>query len=112
MLEYKIIDALTPQIKEEIVNRIVQAISPEKIILFGSYAYGNPDADSDVDILVIMKSNLPRHKRSIPVYNALRGLIIPKDIVVYTPEEIEEWANVPQSFVKTIMNKGKILYEK
>lgn len=75
---------------QEITHRIVNTVPAEKIILFGSYAYGNPDRESDLDILVVMHSNLPRYKRSIPIYRALAGLLIPKVIVVYTPAEIEE----------------------
>ena len=97
---------------QEIVDRIVASVNPRKIILFGSHAYGKPHADSDVDILVIMESPLPRYKRAVPIYNALAGLLVPKDIVAYTPEEVEKWSDVPQAFITSIMNKGKILYEK
>jgi len=96
----------------DIKNRIVAAVDPEKIILFGSYAYGKPSKDSDLDILVIMKSNLPRYKRSVPIYRALAGMLIPKDIIVYTPKEVEEWVDVPQAFVTTAMTRGKKIYEK
>lgn len=97
---------------KEIVQRIVAVTQPEKIILFGSYAYGRPAKISDVDILVIMKSDRPRYKRAVPIYKELAGLLIPKDILVYTPQEVEEWADVPQSFITTIIRKGKVVYEK
>ena len=97
---------------DDVKNRIVAAVDPEKIILFGSYAYGKPSKNSDLDILVIMKSNLPRYKRSIPIYKALAGMLIPKDIIVYTPREVEEWDNVPQAFVTTAMTRGEKIYEK
>ena len=96
----------------DVKNRIVQAVDPDKIILFGSYAYGKPSKDSDLDILIIMKSDLPRYKRSIPVYKALAGMLIPKDIIVYTPREVEEWEDVPQALVTTALSKGKKIYEK
>jgi predicted nucleotidyltransferase len=96
----------------EIARRIVDTVKPQKIILFGSHAYGNPDKNSDIDILVIMKSKLPRYKRSVPIYKALAGILIPKDIIVYTPEEVKEWSDVPQSFVTTAISKGKPIYEK
>ena len=111
MDEIEMIDHLTNEILQKMVNRIISAVDPDKVILFGSYAYGKPKRDSDLDLLVIKKTGLPRHKRSIPVYDALRGLIMPKDIIVYTPEEVKEWGNVPQSFVTSIIRKGKVLYE-
>ena len=97
---------------QEVVKRIVQSFNPQKIILFGSYAYGKPHEGSDLDILVIMESNLPRYKRSIPIYRVLADLLIPMDILVYTPEEVEAWKDVPQAFVTSILKKGKVLYEK
>lgn len=96
----------------EIVRRIVDVVNPKKVILFGSYAYGKPTKDSDLDILIIMDSKLPRYKRSSLIYKALAGILIPKDIIVYTPEEVEEWSDVPQAFVTTALTKGKVIYEK
>jgi len=106
------IETVTEEVLREVVRRIVAAVDPEKIILFGSYAYGKPHKDSDLDLLIIMPSDQPRWRRSIPIYNALRGLLLPKDVIVYTPEEVEEWADVPQAFVTTAIHKGRVLYEK
>lgn len=107
-----LIPALTPPILKEIVRRIVDAADPSMIILFGSYAYGTPRTDSDVDILVIMETDLPRHKRLGPINRALAGLLIPKDILVYTPAEIEDWKEVPQAFITQVLEKGVRVYEK
>ena len=108
----KIIKKLNDEVLEEMVDRLVKELDPLKIILFGSYSSGEPTEDSDVDILIIKESNLPRYKRSVPAYKALSGLIIPKDILVYTPEEVEEWSEVPQSFVYGVIDKGTVIYEK
>ncbi len=112
----KILLEKVKEVNKDVINaitkRIVEAVSPEKIILFGSYAYGNPTKSSDLDILVIMKSKLPRYKRAVPIYKALAGVLIPKDIIVYTPQEVEEWSEVPQAFVTTAVSKGKSIYEK
>jgi len=97
---------------QEVVKRIVQNFNPQKIILFGSYAYGKPHERSDLDILVVMDSNLPRYKRSVLIYRVLADLLIPMDILVYTPQEIEAWKDVPQAFITSILKKGKVIYEK
>lgn len=110
--EVRRVNRVTEALLQEMVQRIVQAVDPERIILFGSYASGHPHAESDLDLLVIMPSDRPRWQRPLPIYNALRGLIIPKDVVVYTPEEVEEWSEVPQAFVTTAIRKGRVLYEK
>ncbi|MBI4708329.1 MAG: nucleotidyltransferase domain-containing protein [Candidatus Omnitrophica bacterium] len=101
-----------PQIRE-IVNRIKNNYSLEKIILFGSYAYGQPKEDSDLDLLVVVKkSDLPRHKRAREIRKHLWGLTdTPKDILVYTEDEIEDWKEVRQAFITKIMNQGRVLYE-
>ena len=108
----KKIEKVDKYLIDDVTRRIVKAVAPEKIILFGSHAYGKPSKDSDLDILVIMKSNLPRYKRSVPIYRALTGILIPKDIIVYTPQEVEEWDDVPQAFVTTVVTRGKTIYEK
>ena len=97
----KRIKKVSEDVINDIAERIVDAVNPEKIILFGSYAYGKPTKDSDLDILVIMNSELPGYKRSVPIYKALAGILIPKDIIVYTPQEVEEWDEVPQAFITT-----------
>jgi uncharacterized protein len=96
---------------EELVDRLVKGLNPEKIILFGSYAYGEPTEDSDVDILVIISnSDEPRYRRARQAHKALRGIGIPKDIIVMTREEVERKATVPSSLVSQVLRQGKILY--
>lgn len=98
---------------DEIVVRLVDALRPTKIVLFGSRARGDHRADSDLDLLVIMDSPLRRERRAAEVYNALIGAHLDTDIqaVVYTPEEIEQWKDVPAALVTTALREGKVLYE-
>ena len=107
------VEKVDEEFLKEAVKRIVSAVDPEKIILFGSHAYGEPKKGSDLDLLVVVKeSSLPRYRRSVPIYKALAGILIPKDILVYTEKEIEEWSNVPLAFITTIIRKGKVIYER
>ncbi|MBU1121228.1 MAG: nucleotidyltransferase domain-containing protein [Candidatus Omnitrophica bacterium] len=101
-----------PQIRE-IVNCIRKNYPLEKIILFGSYAYGQPEEDSDLDLLIVVKqSDLPRYKRAREIRKRLWGLTdTPKDILVYTEGEIKEWQEVKQAFITKIIDRGKVLYE-
>jgi predicted nucleotidyltransferase len=96
---------------EGIVLRIVETIHPEKIILFGSRARGDVRPGSDIDLLVIADSTQPRYRRSAPLYGALSDILVSMDILVYTPEEVEEWSGVRQAFVTTAVREGKVLYE-
>ena len=98
------------QIKE-VTRRIVENYKPEKAILFGSYAKGNPSVDSDLDLLVIKNSHLPRYKRGSEIRKHLRGMKIPIDLVVYTNEEIARWQDIKMAFITTAIQTGVILYE-
>src|SRR5512138_167799 len=71
------------------IERIASELKPEKIILFGSYAYGNPTPDSDVDLLVIMKTKAKEIDRYVAVSNLLYPRQFPVDILVKTPREIQ-----------------------
>lgn len=98
---------------ERVVKRIVAAVNPLRIIIFGSHAYGEPHKGSDLDILVIMDNDLnSRYETAVEVYRALRGIHISKDVIVATPYQIEEWGNVPQALITRIANNGKVIYER
>ena len=97
---------------QEIVRRLVEAVEPDRIILFGSRARGDAGPDSDLDLLIIKDSDAPRHRRTIPAYIALTGLGIPTDIIWRTPIEIADWSRVPNHVVTRAMREGKVLYER
>ena len=101
------------ELLKEIVKRIVNSVHPERIVLFGSYAYGIPTEDSDLDLLVIVKSSKkPRYQRAREIRKHLWGIAdIPKDILVYTQGEIDEWKEVKEAFITSIVGQGRILYE-
>lgn len=96
----------------EIVRRLVKAIDPDRIVLFGSRARGDARVDSDVDLLVVKDSDEPPHRRVISAYRALTGLGIPKDIIWRTPREIEDWAGVQNYVTTRALHEGRVLYEK
>lgn len=96
----------------DIVRRIVETAQPEKIILFGSRARGDARPNSDFDVLVIKESSEPSYRRDAPLYVALADLPVEVDVLVYTPEEVAEWAQVPQAFVTTATREGKTVYER
>jgi predicted nucleotidyltransferase len=97
---------------QEMVDRIVQAGEPHKVVLFGSRARGDSQYHSDYDLLVIESSNQPRYKRATKYRRALVGLGLAKDIVVWTPQEVEEWRNVPNAFITTALSEGLTVYER
>ncbi len=96
----------------EIVNRIAIRFNPDRIILFGSYAAGNPNNDSDIDLLVIKETDLPRHRRSFDIQKSLIGSMIPMDILVYTQKEFDQEKQEKYSFVSSALKTSQILYER
>lgn len=100
-----------PKQLDEIVQRLVDSLKPEQIILFGSYAYGKPNADSDVDLLVIVaESDEPGYRRAQKAYGALSGIGVSKDIIVMTRAEVEWKTGVPNSLVSQAIHRGIVLY--
>jgi predicted nucleotidyltransferase len=96
----------------EVVRRILSVGTPHKILLFGSRARGDARPDSDLDLLIIEDSELPRYRRSARCRRALCGVFPAKDVVVWTPQEVEDWQAVPNSFISTILAEAKPLYER
>lgn len=101
---------LTPHAIGRLARLIAERFQPEKIILFGSYAYGNPNLDSDVDLLVVMPvSN--EINQAIRIRHAF-WLDFPWDVLVRTPERLERRIKWGDWFLKEIVSQGRVLYEK
>ncbi len=96
----------------EAIRRLVEGLRPEKIILFGSYAYGAPTADSDVDLLIIVETDLPRRERVVQASLLLYPRPFPVDILVKTPQEIDEGLRKGDWFLREILTRGTVLYER
>jgi len=102
----------TEQVLGEMAERIRRAVHPDRIILFGSRARGGGGPQSDYDLLIVAPSTLPRWRRTTELYGLLAGMGVSKDIVWWTPEEVEQWRGVRAHFINTALREGKVLYEK
>jgi len=97
---------------ETVKERLVKAYNPEVIYLFGSFAWGNPDEESDIDMLIIVqRSDEKPYRRARIGIASLSGLKIPKDIIVYTREEFETLAQDLSTLCHKIKKEGIKLYE-
>ena len=101
-------------ILSEIVEKLKSEYKPLKIILFGSYAWGNPTEDSDIDLLILKDTNKRRVDRFVQVKRIIYNpnCKIPVSPLVYSPEELEERLRIGDDFIKEIIQKGTILYER
>ena len=94
-----------------IIKRLKQ-YKPDKVILFGSYAWGKPNKNSDIDLLVIKNTKQGYYQRIPKVRGYLNEFYFAFDILVLTPNEVKISLNSENFFIQDIINKGKILYEK
>lgn len=95
----------------EMTSRLVEAFQPEQVILFGSYAWGNPDEGSDVDFYVIVPDSNERPvQRARRALACLKGLRVAKDVLVRTRAEAEKYRHVHASLESQVFEKGKVLY--
>ncbi|MBI5701679.1 nucleotidyltransferase domain-containing protein [Candidatus Saganbacteria bacterium] len=94
----------------KVIKTAAESIKPEKVILFGSYAYGNPNKDSDVDLLFIKDTRLKGMKRYSWATRHIEHLF-PMDILIKTPSEVKKRLKMGDPFYHEIINKGKVLYD-
>ena len=105
--------AVVEQKIKDIIDKIVKEYQPEKIILFGSWAWGSPGPDSDVDLFIVKRSQDTRPIRERKLQSLLFPREIPIDVLVYTPEEVEESVHKKRNlFIEDIVRNGKVLYTK
>ncbi len=96
---------------KEITRRLVAEFAPERIILFGSHAWGHPNKNSDVDLLVVVsESDQSPPRRAARAYGCLREVPLPLDILVRTREEVERTRHLPASLINEIWERGRVLY--
>lgn len=100
------------QVIEDMVRRLVQEYHPERVVLFGSYAYGTPNEDSDIDLLIIKDTPERLIKRLVAVRRILTDpkRTIALEPIVLTPQEVSRQLAKGDQFIAEIMEKGKVLY--
>ena len=102
---------IPPLVHKEIIRRLVDEFHPETIYLFGSYAWGQPTEDSDMDFMVIVpESEENPIQRAVRAQRSLKGVRAAVDVLVKTPQEFQRYAAVKASLEAQILREGKLLY--
>ena len=101
---------LNQELLDELVRRIVAAVQPNRIILFGSAARGQMGPNSDLDVLVVMPDGVHRRQTARKAYRALAGLGWSKDVVVVTEEDVRRFADEPSLVIYPALKEGRELY--
>ncbi len=100
---------VSAQALTQFTSRLVQEYHPRKVILFGSYAYGTPTPDSDIDLLVVMPFAGKPVLKSVEILNTLNP-DFPIDLIVRTPEDLDRRLALNDFFLQEIIREGKVLY--
>jgi predicted nucleotidyltransferase len=102
---------ISTELLDEITKRLVQSIHPERIYLFGSHAAGNPDDDSDVDLLAVVRDT-DKSTREIAIEGrkSLRDLLIPLDLIVCTEKQFDRYGQVKNTIMNEALYEGRIVY--
>jgi predicted nucleotidyltransferase len=103
-------EKITQKAISSFAHQVARQFKPQKIILFGSYAYGKPTEDSDVDILVVMPFKGRNPEKATEIWMATKPRF-PIDIMVRKPAELEKRLKTGDFFLREITEKGKVLYE-
>ncbi len=101
---------ITPAQIQRVSDEIARKFQPDKIILFGSYAYGTPTENSDVDLLVVMPFEGRKAKKATEIRLAVRGGFA-MDLIPITPESLQYRIEIEDFFLREVVEKGKVLYE-
>jgi predicted nucleotidyltransferase len=99
-----------PQAINDLVRRIVEAVHPRRVILFGSAARGEMGPNSDLDVLVIMPDGTHRRQTAQEVYRRMWGFGFAKDIIVVTESDVLEYGTNPYMIIKNALEEGRELY--
>jgi predicted nucleotidyltransferase len=95
---------------KELSSQIVSEFQPRKIILFGSHAYGKPTWDSDVDLLVVMPFSGRPNRQAVKIRSRINTAVA-LDLLVRTPENISHRLTMGDTFIRDILERGKVVYE-
>jgi uncharacterized protein len=107
----RVMHVVEQNVLDEMVRRLVAEFQPEQIILFGSYAWGEPTEDSDIDLFVIVSESAERPiDRMHRAYRCVSGLGMPVDVLVRTRAQVERFRDVYASLECEVLERGKVLY--
>ena len=113
-------DCATTPVNDALIARMVQVIvdevDPEQVILFGSHARGDAGTDSDIDLIVVEAEPFgpgrDRRAEAVRLWRALAGFRVPKDILVYSHDEVDYWRDSLNNVLARALREGRVLYER
>ena len=95
---------------DDVIARVVEVAQPDRIVLFGSRARGTATTVSDIDLLVVKSGKMSRRRLAQSIYRSLVGIPVPVDVVVVTPEDIEQYEGGKASIIGPALREGRVVY--
>ncbi len=105
-----IVPSLSQEVLDDLVRRIVEAVHPRRIVLFGSAARGQRGPNSDLDLLVVMPDGVHRRETARQIYRALHRFGVPKDVVVVTETDVLRFGDEPSLVIHPALLEGREIY--
>jgi uncharacterized protein len=106
---------VSEELIDRMARRIVREVDPERVILFGSWARGDANVQSDVDFLVVEREpfgpDRSRREEAVRIWRCLSEFRVPTDILVYSVDELNQWRDSRYHVVGRALREGKVLYE-
>lgn len=99
-------------ITDAVLTAVLSITRPERVVIFGSWARGDATPDSDIDVLVVTPFEGPRHVVALSLLNRLADLLVPKDVIVLSPEEWKRKKDLPGTIAYPAVREGVVLYER
>ena len=109
---------LTIEMQNEIIRRLIAAIKPDQIYLFGSHAWGTPHQQSDVDLMIVVPTDFStqqsaaEHRLAVLSHMALAGMPFAKDLIVKTRKDFELFSSVQGSLTSKVAHQGRLIYDR
>jgi uncharacterized protein len=104
--------SLTVEVLDEAIRRLIAAIEPDKIFLFGSHVWGTPHLQSDVDLMIIVPDGVSGHQLAVRGHIALVGMPFAKDLIVKSSKDFDLFRGVQGSLTHKVAHQGKLIYDR
>ena len=100
----------TDPLVERVVRRIARSVKPERVILFGSRASGQPRQDSDIDLVVVYSGSKTKREVQVGIHKLFANPDFSMDVFVLTPEELESQRSIPNTLAREVSERGVVCY--
>lgn len=111
MIPQRVAGMSRQEVLDEVIQRILRVVRPQRIVLFGSAARGEMGPDSDLDLLVIVRKPVHRRALAQEIYRNLHGIPLPVDVIVATEQDVAQYGDKVGTILRPALHEGEVIYE-